>query len=51
MTDVAPGEYWGSDYLLQAQNGYRRADHKRAGQRRVSGPRSAVSLDRECGTI
>ncbi len=30
MTDIGPGEYWGSDYL--ARRGYRRAGHKRAGR-------------------
>ena len=24
MTDIGPGEYWGSDYLLQAQKLYER---------------------------
>ncbi len=27
MTDIGPGEYWGSDYLLQAQKLYERATH------------------------
>ncbi len=26
MTDIRPGEYWGSDYLLQAQKLYERGD-------------------------
>ncbi len=26
MTDIGPGEYWGSDYLLQAQKLYERGD-------------------------
>ena len=29
MSDQGPGEYWGSDYLLQAQKLYERGDYKR----------------------
>ncbi len=32
MTDVGPGAYWGSDYLLQAQKLYKQGDSKRVRQ-------------------
>ena len=35
MTDIGPGEYWGSDYLLQAQKGYKRGEGKRGFDRAV----------------
>ncbi len=44
MTDIGPGEYWGNEGLQASRP-------QAGGQRRVSGPRSAVSPERECRPV